>query len=870
MKHTALAEPKPSQAFRNKYLAAIMAVAALLICAVTSAQTTDSLKYSQINGYGFKYKRMAFDSTLMIPLSTSPHSPYRMGALRYRASDSTLQLWTGYQWNSIVTGVGNGVDTAYVYDDSTIAIETPDADYFVKIVGRHWTLQQVLNNGSALTENENITLADSLEFTSGWVIIDSLRLRSLQTTTDTSTHKPIAVDGSGNVVKMSSWLGGGGGITQLTGDGTAGPGSGSQALTISTNAVTNSKIRQSAGRSIIGRSANSTGNVADITSTTPYRFLGDNGTSLGYNRPFNIIDVREYGVVGDNSTDNTTALQNLFNNVSAGDAVYFPPGRYVIAGTVYLKKANVTLMGSNSNMSYDYVAGAVDSTGSILVGTSTTNNMLVDSAVGIHMERLSFINTSGAPTAGAGVKLANGGWFTMKNCNFRNFYNNMEVYNSAIWSITDCKFINPKSYGLYIENVVNPDAGDQSIIGTNFIATDTSATLIRQRSGGGLKIANCKFNSYNGGVGPYPKICLDLNITGATAVLTVIGNSFENFRDYGVLILGNGATFEGIVISDNHFSAYHEINGNFIGIGTNVSKGLIEGNVFVGAPAADCINLDGSTNIDVGINHWQPLYQNRIRGYFPLHASKGIMMDAMPTPTSDINVMTNYNDSSTIGMTAGPLPKYDATNGPGIGFRGNTYNKNAGQRGDVFLFAGNPSSPTSDDGTIRFFTGATAERGRWNYGGEFQIGSTTDLGSSKLQVTGTIQMQDGNQGNGKVLTSDANGVGTWQSTSTYQVYTALLSQSGTSDPTATVLGNNTVGSIVWTRNSTGNYTGTLTGAFTANKTWLLCAKGDGSGSFVNGLLYRTGNNTVVLDVRDNNATLTDSYTNMSLEIRVYP
>lgn len=301
MKHTALAEPKPSQAFRNKYLAAIMAVAALLICAVTSAQTTDSLKYSQINGYGFKYKRMAFDSTLMIPLSTSPHSPYRMGALRYRASDSTLQLWTGYQWNSIVTGVGNGVDTAYVYDDSTIAIETPDADYFVKIVGRHWTLQQVLNNGSALTENENITLADSLEFTSGWVIIDSLRLRSLQTTTDTSTHKPIAVDGSGNVVKMSSWLGGGGGITQLTGDGTAGPGSGSQALTISTNAVTDAKLRQSAANSLIGRSVASTGNVADIQAATNSTYITFNGSiikwdSIDYAHLKNKPDLQNPGV----------------------------------------------------------------------------------------------------------------------------------------------------------------------------------------------------------------------------------------------------------------------------------------------------------------------------------------------------------------------------------------------------------------------------------------------------------------------------------------------------------------------------------------------------------------------------------------------
>lgn len=210
MKHKALSEPKPSKAFRNKYLAAIMAVAALLISSIASAQT-DSLKYSQINGYGFKYKRHAQDSVSIIPLSTSPHTPYRAGGIRYRASDSTLQLWTGYQWNSIITGIGNGVDTAYALNDSTIAIETPDQDFFVQIPGRYWDLQGVLNNGSTLTENETITLLDSLRILSGLVVVETLRISSLTTSTDTTTYKPLGINSSGNVVKFGTWPGSGGG-----------------------------------------------------------------------------------------------------------------------------------------------------------------------------------------------------------------------------------------------------------------------------------------------------------------------------------------------------------------------------------------------------------------------------------------------------------------------------------------------------------------------------------------------------------------------------------------------------------------------------------------------------------------------------------
>jgi hypothetical protein len=136
MKHKAPQEPKPFRAFRDNYLAAIMMVAALLISSVVSAQL-DSAKYSRINGYGFGYKRMVFDSVLMIPRSTSPHVPYRAGAIRYNNPDSTLQLWTGSQWMSIVTGVGNGVDTAYMVNDTTLVIETPDENFFLPVSKRH-------------------------------------------------------------------------------------------------------------------------------------------------------------------------------------------------------------------------------------------------------------------------------------------------------------------------------------------------------------------------------------------------------------------------------------------------------------------------------------------------------------------------------------------------------------------------------------------------------------------------------------------------------------------------------------------------------------------------------------------------------------
>jgi hypothetical protein len=71
-------------------------------------------------------------------------------------------------------------------------------------------------------------------------------------------------------------------ITQLTGDVTAGPGSGSQAATIANNAVTDAKLRDSAALSVVGRSANSTGDPADIAAGSDHQVLRRSGTALDF------------------------------------------------------------------------------------------------------------------------------------------------------------------------------------------------------------------------------------------------------------------------------------------------------------------------------------------------------------------------------------------------------------------------------------------------------------------------------------------------------------------------------------------------------------------------------------------------------------
>lgn len=102
----------------------------------------------------------------------------------------------------------------------------------------------------------------------------------------------------------------------------------------------------------------------------------------------------------------------------------------------------------------------------------------------------------------------------------------------------------------------------------------------------------------------------------------------------------------------------------------------------------------------------------------------------------------------------------------------------------------------------------------------------------------------------------------------YTVYTAVLTQSGTSAPTATVLQNTLGGTVVWSYNSAGDYTGTLSGAFTSNKTWLMMQQMNWDGQ-PNNTLTRVDANSVSLAIQDGDDFLT-AQVPAYIEIRVYP
>ncbi|THU36929.1 hypothetical protein FAM09_18370 [Niastella caeni] len=138
--------------------------------------------------------------------------------------------------------------------------------------------------------------------------------------------------------------------------------------------------------------------------------------------------------------------------------------------------------------------------------------------------------------------------------------------------------------------------------------------------------------------------------------------------------------------------------------------------------------------------------------------------------------------------------------------------------------------------------------------GDILVGCDNNGVLTKLALGDNIYLEEGSLN----VVSPPQGGATWE-------YVAIASQTGQNSPSMHTLENN-MGNIVWTRNSTGNYTGTLVGGF-GYQIWFKSEASDENGNAVFTRLFRSSGSTVTLIVKDGTLANTDNWQNISIEIK---
>ena len=116
---------------------------------------------------------------------------------------------------------------------------------------------------------------------------------------------------------------------------------GDGAQTIAANAVSDAKFRQSAALSIVGRSANTTGNVADITAGTDHHVLRRSGTTLGFGLLVNANIDSAAAIAVSKLAASTISGITLGNNLNS--VTFYITGSGDASGTVYNGSAARTI-----------------------------------------------------------------------------------------------------------------------------------------------------------------------------------------------------------------------------------------------------------------------------------------------------------------------------------------------------------------------------------------------------------------------------------------------------------------------------------------------------------------------------------------------
>ena len=222
-----------------------------------------------------------------------------------------------------------------------------------------------------------------------------------------------------------------------------------------------------------------------------------------------------------------------------------------------------------------------------------------------------------------------------------------------------------------------------------------------------------------------------------------------------------------------------------------------------------------------------------------------------------LKTLPPYEDDNGIDINGG-YEEIDSINIAPTSRIATTYNNN--QVADGALVSGFNNLVSSGKGVIVTGNDNIVGDGSSNISITSSTGVTVLAGISNVSVTNSsgITISESN-------VTYNNGIKSYNNL-TYKKYIALLKQTGTTAPVATIIENTLTDLITWTYNGVGNYTGTLTSEFTQYKTLIF------HNNTAQGFTYVNWQNEDEIDVETwdtTGASANGQLDYMTIEIRVY-
>jgi hypothetical protein len=307
-----------------------------------------------------------------------------------------------------------------------------------------------------------------------------------------------------------------------------------------------------------------------------------------------LINVKDYGAVGDGVTDDYAAINSAMSHATAGSVIYFPPSPnpYLMSQslslgtngvTFFAYPGSVTLKPKSTNTSTVVLFGAeasnVTVSGITFDGGGTSFGTSYPAIQCYQCINFQFENCTFQNIRGIGCNMSDCNYTGFINCTFNNIGNYWKIsnntadrYQGIAWSC-DTNLIGTYGFGNYVENCTLQNIGlDAVSIGsqTNFICkanemylSNNQAVLLANTASafgagvysGGANILVITDNIIYGASGN------GIDVYGATQ-LTISENSVSQCSQTGILIAAGtsgvsstGITVVGNMISNNNQSA---------------------------------------------------------------------------------------------------------------------------------------------------------------------------------------------------------------------------------------------------------------------------------------------------------------------------